>query len=195
MVRRSILGALALVLLGLCGLTAWSLVDRTSAFTAICEAGLPNLSRPAEIDPDKLGCAILAPKSTYRGLLVTGFEASNFSSPDFPKVEGRWSEDDGRAWYNCPTSGCDASLDKQLDREYLQSCFSDRLFQTGFASIEVEGWVTVSEGQFGHLGAYPREFYASRVLSVGPPPKRVIEDRIAGARSAELCDDPIDRRP
>lgn len=66
--------------------------------------------------------------------------------------------------------------------------------QTGFASLEVEGWVTVSKGQFGHLGAYPREFYASRVVSVGPPPKRFIDDWIAGYREAKLCDDQIERR-
>ena len=195
MFRRFVLGALSLPLLGLFGLFVWSQVDRTSAFAAICEAGFPNLSRPVEIDADELRCAILAPKATYRGLFVSGFEASNFSSVDFPNASGQLSGNDESSWYNCPKRGCDASLDKQLDRNYFQSCISDRSMQTGFASLEVEGWVTVSEGQFGHLGAYPREFYASRVLSVGPPPQRVIDDWIAGYRRAELCDDQIEQRP
>ncbi|WP_157096721.1 hypothetical protein [Tsuneonella dongtanensis] len=176
--------------LGFGSLYVWSKFDRTAAYSAICDAGLPNLSRPAEVKADDLGCVVLAPKAVYDGVLITGFEASNFSSANFPRNSGSFFErDDLRAWFNCPATGCGNALRKQLDNRYLDSCILDELDGIGFASIRVEGWVTLSADRFGHLGAYPKEFYASKILKVGPPPKSIIDRWIAGYRRAELCDD------
>lgn len=37
------------------------------------------------------------------------------------------------------------------------------------AKVVVEGWMTVSEGGFGHLNLAEREFYAYRILSATAP--------------------------
>lgn len=176
------------LLVTILGLVTWYWIDRPSILQSACAVGLPNYSIPSELDPDEVGCDILAPGSLYEGLLITGFEASNFSSPDFPPVPSEFGSDDTRSWFHCPQDGCGDGLAQQLDRDYLKGCIDDARFHPGFAKIEVEGWVTISEGDFGHLGAYPRDFYASRIVSVSPPPDEVIADWLNAYRRNEMCD-------
>ncbi|MHA6332642.1 hypothetical protein ACXYL9_03070 [Qipengyuania sp. CAU 1752] len=170
------------------GLTTWYWIDRPSILHSAYAVGLPNYSIPSELEPDEVGCAILAPVGSYKGLLKTGFEASNFSSSDFPPVPREFGPGDTRSWFHCPQDGCGDLLDEQLDRDYLRGCIQDSSFHPGFATIEVEGWVTVSKGTFGHLNAYPRDFYASRIVDVAPPPEEVIAQWIDGYRRNDLCD-------
>lgn len=184
--RSALIGLSVLAIVGV-GVLVWYQIDRPGVLRSMCEVGLPNLSRPSGVDADQLGCVILSPKGRYSGLLITGFEASNFSSPDFPPITSELGPDDDRAWFHCPSSGCD-KLDVQLDKNYLRSCIKDDLFHTGFATIEVEGWVTESAGEFGHLGAYPREFFADKIIRVSPPPRDVIDDWLDGFRRNDMCD-------
>ncbi|MGQ7829276.1 hypothetical protein [Altererythrobacter sp. Z27] len=176
------------LLIAAAGLGAWYWVDRPTMLHAACAIGLPNYSIPSELDQEDVGCAILTPKGRFKGILVTGFEASNFSSPDFPPVRSEFGPSDTRAWFHCPKNGCGDQLDNQLDQDYLNGCIKDSLFHSGFATIEVDGWVTVSDGAFGHLNSYPRDFYASRIVNVGPPPANMIADWIDGYRRHDMCD-------
>lgn len=176
------------LLVTILGLITWYWIDRPSILQSACVIGLPNYSVPSELEQDEVGCAILGPASRYNGLLITGFEASNFSSPDFPPVHSEFGPDDTRAWFNCPQNGCGDALASQLDRDYLDGCIGSPLFHTGFAKIEVEGWVTISKGAFGHLGAYPRDFYASRVVTVSSPPDDVIAEWIDAYQRNGMCD-------
>jgi hypothetical protein len=175
------------LLVPILGLATWYWIDRPSILHSACAVGLPNFSVPRELDEDEVGCALLAPVSRYKGLLITGFEASNFSSPGFPPVPSKFGSGDIRSWFHCPRDGCGDALDRQLDRNYFKECSEDSLSHTGFAVIEVDGWVTVSKGSFGHLNAFPRDFYASRIVSVSAPPNEVIADWLDGFRRNGLC--------
>ncbi|WP_156457693.1 hypothetical protein [Altererythrobacter sp. Root672] len=180
--------ALAAVVLVGTAMVLWYQIDRTTMLKSMCEVGLPNFSRPNEIDADRLGCAIVGPKRTFSGVLVTGFEASNFQSPDFPSVPGQQNSEDKRAWFNCPRTGCGNEFDAQLGHNYVDCPGDDSLLHRGLASIEAEGWVTVSEGAFGHLGSYPREFFASRIVRVSPPPQRMVDEWMSVHERYDECD-------
>lgn len=179
--------ALLALLITIPGLAAWYWIDRPTMLHSICTIGLPNFSVPPELDPGSVGCAILGPKSRYRGVLESGFEVANFSSDDFPPVKSESNENDPRSWFNCPQTGCTKDLEDQLAREYFQECKMAAAFHTGFATIDVEGWVTISKGTFGHLDSYPREFYASRIVKVSSPPPELIADWLNYFRQADAC--------
>jgi hypothetical protein len=136
---------------------------RTGVFKGLCDAGLPNLSRPPEVDADSLGCAILGPKRTVTAFLELGFEHSHIIIGD------RYEWDDlgvtnEVAWFSDTPGlrdrGGDALLKLHHDRR--DGCF------VTVSRVSVEGWMTVSEGNFGHLGLASREFYAGRILSSKP---------------------------
>jgi hypothetical protein len=170
-------------LLALClGLIAWYHFDRSSLLQSACEVGFPNYSRSSEIAPEALRCAILGDKQIYSGILKTGFEASNFTSPDFAVIHNTSGRDDRSAWFHCPKAGCGKDLDNQLNRKY--ECIGD---VTGFASITVEGRPSVSKGKFGHLGMYSREFFATRILKVSPAPDALVQEWIIAFRQRGLC--------
>ena len=171
------------------GLGAWYGMDRSSFIISTCEIGLGNLSRPNELDSLSVGCAVVGPKKTVRGILLTGFEAAHFSSEDFEPVKGWPETDDQRAWFNCPATGCGAALDQQLAVNRFKGCKDNYNRGPRIASIEAEGWVTVSPSNgYGHLNAYPREFWAIKIVKVGPPPQKMIDDWIAAYRKHKMCD-------
>jgi hypothetical protein len=176
------------LLIAIAGLTSWYWLDRPSVLRSACSMGLPNFSVPSELDADEVGCNVLASVGNYEGLLTTAFEVSNFESSEFPPVFSEFGPDDTRSWFHCPQDGCGDALEKQLDKNYLKGCIEDSLLQPSFAKIEVEGWVTVSKGAFGHLNSYPRDFYASRIVTVSPPPDEVIAEWIDRYRRNDLCD-------
>jgi hypothetical protein len=155
------------------GLGAWYAMDRNSFITTTCEIGLGNLSRPDELGSDEVGCSVIGPKMTVQGILITGFEASNFSSEAFDPVKGWPETEDQRAWFNCPEAGCGAALEQQLSENPFQGCLDNDSFGTRIATVEAEGWATVSQNAgYGHLNRYPREFWATKIVKVSPPPKK-----------------------
>jgi hypothetical protein len=171
------------------GLGAWYATDRSSFITVTCEIGMGNLSKPDELDSQDIGCAVVGPKVTVSGILITGFEASNFSSEEFKPVKGAPEPGDQRAWFNCPVAGCGAELDQQLSANRLSGCKSDENFEIGMALVVAEGWVTLSPSSgFGHMGRYPREFWATKIIKVGPPRQKMIDDQISFYRENGLCD-------
>jgi hypothetical protein len=130
----------------------------------LCEAGLPNFSRPDIVRKSDLGCNILGPKRRVKGVLRTGFEASNFISDQLGPAPGGGGFTKS-TWFTCNQStGCDGRLDAELERSAKAAC------GTGMATIIVEGWPTVTRGHYGHLGVYAREFFMDRIVAVGPPP-------------------------
>lgn len=161
-------------------LAAWYQFDRQSALEAACEIGFPNFSRPTDIPKAALGCAIVGAKGTYSGVLVTGHGGANFTSSDFSTIRGQLKRADNRSSFHCPNAGCGSDLANQLAREY--ECIGG-----GLAAITVEGRATISNGKYGHLGGYPREFYATRVLKVSPAPEAMIRNWIENFRKRGLC--------
>jgi hypothetical protein len=161
-------GALLLVA-AMAGLGAWYHQDRPGMLGQLCRLGLPNFSRPAVVSAGDLGCAILGPKVRVRGTLLTGFEAANFLSVDLgpPPIGGGFT---GNTWYTPnQTAPRNLAVDRQLDQRIAGLC------QTQLASLDVEGWPTITPGHFGHMGMYAREFFEDRVVAVGPPPKDFVE--------------------
>jgi hypothetical protein len=183
--RIARIGAAFLLVAVLSSLATWYAVDRTGLLRNACEMGLPNLTRPEALEANVVGCRILGPEGRYFGTLATGFEASSFTSDDFeplpPHVYG------SGAWFHCPPSGCGDALNAKLEVNQLEKagieCSIDS--ETGFAGLIVEGWVTSEVGEYGHLGQYPREFFASRIVEVFDPPTNAI-DRYADAMS-DVC--------
>jgi len=157
--------------------TLWYRLDRPAALAAACRIGLPNFSRPKVIEAHEIGCHILGPKRRVRGVLVSAFEVSSLDSADLgtpPKGGGF-----GGTWYSSTRSskGSEA-LDRQLAKPIPGLC------GIGFASVTVEGWATLSPGHYGHMGIYSREFFADRVIAVGPPPANLLDRVRAEYRKA-----------
>lgn len=154
----AIAGALILVAL------IWRDRDRTGMLNSLCEAGLPNFSRPGIVKADKLGCVILSARKHVSGVLLSGFEASNLIRSDLPPLPQK-GDRPGTTWWTCnQTKGCDHRLDNQLGQRITGLC------GIGLAHVEAYGWATETPGSFGHLGSYSREFFVDEVVAVGPPP-------------------------
>jgi hypothetical protein len=135
----------------------------------LCKAGLPNFSRPAIVDSDHLGCAILGPRRRVSYVLLTGFETSSMVRSDLPPPPRRIGFQFGDTTKTCnQVKGCDRRVDWQLARKIPGLC------GTGLASVTAYGWVTETPGRFGHLGSYSREFYEDEVVAVGPPPPDLV---------------------
>jgi hypothetical protein len=178
--RAFVFVLIAVVVVVTVGGSVWFQRDRTGMFQTLCEAGLPNLSRPSVVEADDLGCEILGPKIRATGILQTGFEASNFMTDDLGPVP-KGGGFTGSTWYSCnQRSGCDRRLDSQLDKEIPGLC------GTRLASVTVEGWTTITPGRYGHLGVYSREFFADRVIEVRPPSADFVAKRAQGYKEAGL---------
>jgi len=189
--RRIRVVAIVLALIG-AGLAGWYLVDRTGMLEGMCKVGLPNQTRPPEIKAEDLGCTILGPEQTYTGVLISGFEASNFSSEQFASLPDDQGRDAKISWFVCPLDGCGDALEHQLGRNPFPNCESEetRLGRTGMASVTVVGRVSLSREGYGHLGTYPREFFASKILAVAPPPAELVAEWEWAKRQRGFCDIP-----
>lgn len=153
----------------LLGGLAWYQQDRARMLAALCEAGLPNLSRPSVVQSSDLGCSIVGRRRRVTGVLLTGFEASNLVKSDLPPPPqgGGFT---GSTWLTCnQVKGCDTRLDTQLDQKIAGLC------DTGLATVVADGWATETSGHYGHLGVYAREFFVDEVVAVGPPPPDLVE--------------------
>lgn len=149
-------------------LATWYWRDRPQMLEALCDVGLPNLSRPASVSPESLGCVILSPHRRYTGVVETAFEHSFFISDDLPPNRGGRP---GTAWFTCSqATGCDLRLEEQLAQPLPGACL------VRLASVTVDGWVTETPGGYGHLNMAERELYVDRVISVGPPPTAEIKE-------------------
>lgn len=159
------IGLAALVVLTGTGLFAWHALDRTTFIETTCEMGLPNLSRPEEIPADHLGCAVLGPRQVVTGFVYTSFENSTLTVGD-EVVRGDAGFDSVSTWF----SGTDGLMQRGgdiLSRELEPP--RPGLCGGRMAKLVVEGWMTVSEGGFGHLNSWDREFYAYRIVSATAP--------------------------
>ena len=165
---------------------AWYKADRPGLLGIACEAGLPNFSKPAGIDKDLIGCTIVGSKQKFTGVLTTGFEASSFSSDDFTPIRDDTGSLNNRAWLTCLGNGCGPALDAELSKNPWASCKKEN--RLGMATVEVEGWVSESAGGYGHLNQYLRELFVDKVLSVGPPPPKLVQERVEAYRKHGMCD-------
>lgn len=161
------------------GLAIWHQTNRVQFIQTLCEAGLPNLSRPPEVEADLLGCAVLGPTQTVTGFAEFGFELHRLTLGDSYEMEnGRVTN--ARAWL----SGTDGVLDRGwrplMEKGNDEGCF------TRVAKVTAQGWMTISSGAFGHIGIEePREFFAYRIISSRPA--SASELAVLGQRNGSIC--------
>jgi hypothetical protein len=168
LLKFSLVGIMLLSLAAFVAGTIWFQRDRTAMLATLCEAGLPNFSRPRVVDADRLGCDILSTRRRVSGVLLTGFEASNLIENDLPASPEGGDFTGGATWFECnQVTGCDEKLGRQLRPRIPGVC-------AGLARITGYGWVTETPGNYGHLGGYAREFYVDEVVDVGPPPPALV---------------------
>lgn len=146
----------------------WYANDRSGMLGTLCDAGLPNLSRPSVIPADALGCRIVGRRRRVNGVLIDGFEASNLVENNLPPPPPGGGPT-GSTWFSCNReTGCGKRLDEQLDKQIPGLC------DTGLAFVVADGWATETLGDYGHLGLYAREFFVDRLVAVRPPPSKFV---------------------
>ncbi|MFN3668472.1 MAG: hypothetical protein ACK4VY_04140 [Brevundimonas sp.] len=166
--------------------TVWYVLDRTTMVQAVCRAGGPNLSRPRSVPSYMLGCAVLGPKQRIAGILQTSFENSTLLV-DSEIQDPSGAIENEPAWFST-SSGImgrgGATLRRRIDATPEGTC------GVGLASVTVEGWMTVSEGEFGHLGGWDREFFADRIIHAYAPPAANVEEMremMSRAVPSDIC--------
>lgn len=162
----------AVLLIGAAGLAGWQAYDRVGMIQTLCKAGLPNLSRPREIDARALDCAVLGKKQRLRGFISTSFENATLTVGEHIELTPQGFYKNASAWYS-GTTGLSERGDGSLGREIEK--LHPGLCGLRVAKVEVEGWMTISPGQYGHLGLADREFYIYRVISATTPDKEDLE--------------------
>lgn len=163
--KRWLLIAGAVLLAAIAGLTVWQQTSRVHFIQTLCEAGLPNLSRPPVIEADRLGCTVLGPKQTLTGYVSTAFEHSSLTV-GAEVVTGRHGFENDSAWFS-GTDGLDQRGGEDLNK--VLEIRRPGLCGSRLAKVTVEGWMTASPGGFGHLNLADHEFYAYRIVSANAP--------------------------
>ena len=163
-----LVGSVALVAAISVAGTVWYQRDRVGMLGRLCQAGLPNFSRPANIEAKELGCAVLGPRRRVDGVLLTAFEAANFIENDLPPPPEGGGFTGSTWWTTGRKSKLDEKLDQQLELDIPGLC------DLGLAKVTAYGWATESPGEYGHLGVYAREFFADEIVAVGPPPPKLV---------------------
>lgn len=159
--RRSVLILGLVVAAAVGGLAVWHQVNRVHFTQTLCEAGLPNLSRPAVVDADDLECTVLGPKRRVSGFVETAFEHSVLVTGELYPAESRPAP-----WFSLTEGVMErggAALRRELDTPVPGLC------GLRVAGIVADGWLTESPGRFGHLGIASQEFHAHRILEVHRP--------------------------
>jgi len=133
-----------------------------AVYYAACAIGFPNATLPEMLALKDVGCAILEEKRAYSGMVMIGGEAAAFHT-----------ETGEYASFHCPKDGCGENLERQLSINSSASCPHSRA-AAGIAYAEIEGWMASYPRNFGHLGAFPNDFFASQIIKVGPPPPSFI---------------------
>lgn len=132
---------------------------RVSAIETLCEMGLPNLSRPPELDAEELGCTVLGPLRTERGFHEGAFEHSMLVVGDRYRRAADGAYANETAWFESAPGIEDIGAHFRPPPA-PEHCF---MYVSGIA---VEGWMTLSEGGYGHLNGYSRAFYARRIIGM-----------------------------
>lgn len=157
-----ILGLVGLIAVG--GLAIWRHTNRLHFVQTVCEAGLPNLSRPAGIDADDLDCAVLGPKRRVSGFLLGEYHGRILVVGDAFRF------DDHGAFANevLDLAGGTGRSSREWDslrdmgRNAPEVCFLT------IWRVTMDGWSTETDGPFGYAGLPSRGFFADRLISVEP---------------------------
>ncbi|MGC6401438.1 hypothetical protein ACNI3Q_12775 [Sphingomonas sp. FW199] len=138
-----------------CAAVTTYIADRPKVLAAVCDLGLPNLSRPESIPADVLKCEILGERETIAGTI--------FSSDHGSSIIGE-NETEPVALYLARGF---PHLAQQSERSWKEHCVDG-------ATARVTGWRTQTPGSYGHLGFAKLQFYVESIDDVGPLPQTIV---------------------
>lgn len=179
----TVVSSISLAVLGAVAMIGWWYADRPSIARVICEAGLPNLTRPNDLAKDELGCTPLSERREISGLALS---LSAFRSNVFEPYKGEKELLGGySAWLVCLPGRCVDRL-KKLDSILPREC-GLRPDGVPWSWVRVEGWVTLEDGQYGDLGLFRRKFYVDRIVEISSPPIEILRERESQLKEVGLC--------
>lgn len=141
---------------------AWYQQDRIGMFSTLCNAGLPNLSRPSVVRKEDIGCEILGPRRLVSGMILNSGTGARFLESNLPPAPKNVRI--GATTVSCNQSkGCDKRENLQYEEKI------PGLYCAGIAKVVAFGWATETPAQYGHAGGSTREFFQDEVVTVGRP--------------------------
>lgn len=180
-IRISLGLAASLILLGISSLAALYFSKSAAVVTRLCQLGLPNITMPSRFRDEAHSherCVSYGVRTRFSGIWWTdGFENSGF----FPY---RFTEE-AIVRHGIGYEGAQLQLDQQSDPKRLVEKFWRGSMQGSEVFVIFEGWPSVSEGQFGHLGAHNQQILVDRVISAAPAPEPTDADYLRWRRMLE----------
>ena len=166
-IRISVGLAASLIVLGISSLAALYFSRNAAVVTRLCQLGLPNITMPSRFRNEARSyerCVLYGARTHFSGIWSSdGFENSGF----FPyRFVG-----EAVARHGITYAGAQLQLDPQSDPKRLMEKFWRGPMEPGEVLITFEGWPSVSEAQFGHLGAHNQQILVDRLISVAPAPE------------------------
>lgn len=155
--QRWLLSVLTLALIGSSGVMFFQ-ANRTKVLSTICEAGVGNLSKPAEIPSDAIDCVIVGGRETVTGVIHDSDHGSSTTLSTDAQPINLWI---GKVF---------PSLAKQVAQSDAKYCIRG-------ATATLTGWRTQSAGRFGEMGLLDEQIFVHTVDAVAPLPA----DKIAEA--------------
>jgi hypothetical protein len=157
-----ILGLVGVVAVG--GLAIWHQTNRVHFVQTLCEAGLPNLSRPAGVNADDLDCVVLGPSRRVSGFLVGQYHGRTLIVGDALRFDdhGAFANEvlDMAGGTGRSSRGWDSLRDMGINAP--EACF------VMIWRVTMDGWSTETDGPFGHGGLPSRGFFADQIFSIEP---------------------------
>lgn len=171
-----LLGLIVVTALG--GLAIWHQTNRVHFVQTLCEAGLPNLSRPSGVEADSLGCGVLGPRRRVSGFLFGDYHGRMLVVGDAIRFDdhGAFANEvlDMAGTTGRSRRGWDDLRD--MGRNAPEACFLT------IWRVTMDGWSTETDGLFGYGGPPSRGFFADQLVSIEP----VTPAQVAGLNGGML---------
>lgn len=146
------------------GLVIWHQMNRAHFVQTLCEAGLPNLSRPSGVEADSLGCGVLGPKRRVSGFLFGEYHGRMLVVGDAIRFDdhGAFANEvlDMAGSTGRSRQGWDDLRD--MGKTLPEACFLT------IWHVTMDGWSTETDGLFGYGGPPSRGFFADQLVSIEP---------------------------
>lgn len=156
--------AAGLVVAAVAGLGIWHQTNRVHFIQTLCEAGLPNLSRPGGIDADRLECVVLGPSRRVSGFLLGEYHLSALLVGDAVRLDDRGVLANEVLDMAGGSSRSDFTLS---DLREMREKAPDVCHLTIWR-VTLDGWSTETDGPYGYSGLPSRGFFHERLVAIEP---------------------------
>lgn len=148
--RRGRITAFACLAMIVVAMAFWWLLP-APVVTALCEAGLPNLSKPDRLGADAVHCLALGPRETLSGTIANSDHGSSLGIASAGKPIALFFSEGSPA------------IARESRRSWQRYCIDG-------ATVTISGWRTRSGGPFGEMGFADEQFFVDTVEHVAPLP-------------------------